>query len=174
VRSDIFITIVLAILIGLAFGLYEWVGSYAEPYFTAEKLTSRFPEKELSYSSDQLGELVTSNVRNSYVFPILFPLDLLVMLALSASMGAACWYWTRQVYPAAACLVLLVPIAYLVSDLGEDILLAWLLWRGDASIAAASTPILKIITTIKLATIVGSMALTAIAFVAWLVRLCMK
>ncbi len=66
-----------------------------------------------------------------YVFPILFPLDLVVMLALAGAMGAASSHWLAQIYPSAAWLGLVVPAVYLLSDLIEDCLLAWLLLRGD-------------------------------------------
>ncbi|MGY4317720.1 hypothetical protein [Bradyrhizobium sp. JR3.5] len=161
------VTVILAGLVVIAFGLFCWVGSYSDRVF-ANRFRTRFPEKTLSYTGDQLGELVQSDLRMKYVFPILFPLDLIVMLALAGAMGAASSYWLNQIYPTAAWLGLVVPAVYLLSDLIEDCLLAWLLLRGDPHAAARSVSILKAITTIKLVSIFASIVLTLVAFVGWL------
>ncbi|TWB93476.1 hypothetical protein FBZ93_11080 [Bradyrhizobium macuxiense] len=163
------VTIILAGLVVSAFGLFWWVGSYSDRVF-AKRFRTRFPEKTLSYSGDQLGALVQSDLRMKYVFPILFPLDLVVMLALAGAMGAASSHWLNQIYPSAAWLGLVVPAVYLLSDLIEDCLLAWLLLRGDPDAAARSVSVLKAITTIKLVSVSASIALTLIAFVGWLFR----
>ncbi|KRP85272.1 hypothetical protein AOQ73_39465 [Bradyrhizobium pachyrhizi] len=151
----------------VAFGLFWWVGSYSDRVF-ASRFRTRFPEKTLSYTGDQLGELVQSDLRMKYVFPILFPLDLIVMLALAGAMGAASSHCLSRIYPSAAWLGLVVPAVYLLSDLIEDCLLVWLLLHGDPHAAARSVSILKAITTIKLVGIFASIALTLAAFVGWL------
>ncbi|VIO67175.1 hypothetical protein [Bradyrhizobium ivorense] len=162
------VTVILAALVAIAFGLFWWVGTYSDRVF-AKRFRSRFPET-LSYTANQLGELVTSDLRMKYVFPILFPLDLIVMLALAGAMGAASSHWIGRLYPSFAWLGLLVPAVYLLSDLIEDCLLAWLLLRGDPNEAARSVPKLKAITTIKLVSISAAIALTLISFVGWLFR----
>lgn len=161
------VTVILAGLVVSAFGLFWWVGSYSDRVFVG-RFRTRFPEKTLSYTGDQLGELVQSDLRMKYVFPILFPLDLVVMLALAGAMGAASSFWLNQIYPTAAWLGLVVPAVYLLSDLIEDCLLAWLLLHGDPHAAARSVSMLKAITTIKLVSIFASIALTLVALVAWL------
>ena len=161
------VTIILAGLVMGAFGLFWWVGSYSDRVF-ANRFSTRFPEKTLSYSGDQLGALVQSDLRMKYVFPILFPFDLIVMLALAGAMGAASSHWLTQIYPSAAWLGLVVPAVYLLSDLIEDCLLAWLLLRGDPDAAARSVSALKAITTIKLVSFAASIALMLAAFVGWL------
>ncbi|MGY4474732.1 hypothetical protein [Bradyrhizobium sp. USDA 3364] len=163
------VTIILAGLVVGAFGLFWWVGRYSDRVF-ANKFRTRFPEKTLSYSGGQLGELAQSDLRMKYVFPILFPLDLVVMLVLAGAMGAASSHWLNQIYPSAAWLGLVVPAVYLLSDLIEDCLLGWLLLRGDPLAAARSVSILKAITTIKLVSISASIALTLLAFVGWLLH----
>ncbi|MEN3350050.1 MAG: hypothetical protein V7632_3685 [Bradyrhizobium sp.] len=163
------VTVILAALVVVAFGLFWWVGQYSERVF-AKRFRSRFPEKTLSYTAADLGALVTSDLRMKYVCPILFPLDLIVMLALAGAMGAASSHWISQLYPQVAWLGLLVPAVYLLSDLIEDCLLAWLLLRGDPKEAAQSVPKLKAITTIKLVSISAAIALTLISFVGWIFR----
>ncbi|MGF6310538.1 hypothetical protein ABIB82_004709 [Bradyrhizobium sp. i1.8.4] len=163
------VTIILAGPVVIAFGLFWWVGSYSDHVF-ANRFRTRFPEKTLGYTGEQLGQLVQSDLRMKYVFPILFPLDLIVMLALAGAMGAASSHWLDQIYPSAAWLGLVVPAVYLLSDLIEDCLLAWLLLRGDPQAAARSVSVLKAITTIKLVSIFASIVLTLVAFAGWLVR----
>ena len=163
------VTVILAGLVLCAFGLFWWVGSYSDRVF-AKKFRTRFPEKTLNYTGDQLGALVQSDLRMRYVFPILFPLDLVVMLALAGAMGAASSHWLTQIYPSAAWLGLVVPAVYLLSDLIEDCLLAWLLLHGDPLAAARSVSVLKAITTIKLVSVSASIALTLIAFAGWLLH----
>lgn len=163
------VTVILAGLVVSAFGLFWWVGIYSDRVF-ANRFRTRFPEKTLSYTGGQLGELVQSDLRVKYVFPILFPLDLVVMLALAGAMGAASSHWLNRIYPSAAWLGLVVPAVYLLSDLIEDCLLAWLLLRGDPLAAARSVSILKAITTIKLVSILASIALTLAALVGWLLH----
>ncbi|MGY3441965.1 MULTISPECIES: hypothetical protein [unclassified Bradyrhizobium] len=161
------VTVILAGLVVIAFGLFWWVGRYSDRVF-ANRFPTRFPEKTLSYTGGQLGTLVQSNLRMKYVFPILFPLDLIVMLALAGAMGAASSHWLNQIHPSAAWLGLVVPAVYLLSDLIEDCLLAWLLLHGNPHAAARSVSVLKAITTIKLVSVTASIALTLIAFVGWL------
>jgi hypothetical protein len=163
------VTVILAGLVVIAFGLFWAVGKYSDRVF-AKRFRTRFPEKTLSYSADQLGALVQSDLRMKYVFPILFPLDLAVMLALAGSMGAASSHWIHQLHPPAASLGLIVPAVYLLSDLIEDCLLGWLLLRGDPKVAARTVSILKAVTTIKLGSIFAAIALTLAAFVGWLLH----
>jgi len=101
------VTVILASLVVIAFGLFWWLGSYSDRIF-AKRFRTRFPEKSLSYTAGQLGELVQSDLRIKYVFPILFPLDFIVMLALAGSMGAASSHWINQLHPPAAWLGLVV------------------------------------------------------------------
>ena len=163
------VTIILAALVVVAFVVFWWVGRYSDRIF-AKRFRTRFPEKTLSYTGAELGELIASDLRMTYVCPILFPLDLIVMLALAGAMGAASAHWIKQLYPSVEWLGLLLPAVYLLSDLIEDCLLAWLLLRGDPNEAERTVPMLKAITTIKFVSISAAMALTLISFVGWLFR----
>jgi hypothetical protein len=86
---NIWISTGLVMSVMAAFGLFWLVGNYAEARFTESSFKSRFPEKTFRYDADKLRRLASSDVRKIYVVPLLFPLDLLVMLALAGSMGAA-------------------------------------------------------------------------------------
>lgn len=163
------ISIVLVLSIVAAFGIFWLVGNYAESRFAGSPFDSRFPERKLFYGVDEFRRLADSDVRKAYVVPVLFPLDLIVMLALSGSMGVAIWYWLSQAGFAWAMLAVLVPLSYLLSDLAEDCLLAWLL-QPDHVWPATMIGVLKTLTAIKLVTIAASMALTVGAFILWLLR----
>jgi hypothetical protein len=162
------ISIGLVVAIVTAFGLYHWVGNYAAGPFEREKLASRFPEKSLDYSLGDLQNLVANaDLRKFYVVPLLFPLDLFVMLALAGSMGAAIWYWFGALGTGWA-LLALIPLIYLVSDLAEDGLLAWMLQPGNASQTTITA--LKTLTLIKLGSVIASAILTVVAFGLYLCR----
>jgi hypothetical protein len=164
----IWISIGLVVSVVAAFGMFWLVGNYAESRFKGSGFEPRFPEKTLSYDADKFRRLTASDVRKAYVVPLLFPLDLIVMLALAGTMGAAIWYWFGQASPAWAALAL-VPLIYLLSDLAEDCLLAWML-QPDNAWPAAMIGILKTLTAIKLVSVIASTVLTVGAFLLWLYR----
>jgi len=162
------ISIVLVVSVVSAFGLFWLVGNHANDRFRGSGFETRFPEKTLSYDVDKFRQLAASDVRKAYVVPLLFPLDLIVMLALAGSMSVAIWYWLGAVSPAWSILAL-VPLVYLLSDLAEDCLLAWML-QPDHVWPAMMIGVLKALTFIKLVSIVASTALTVAAFILWLFR----
>ena len=82
-------------------------------------------------------------------------------------MAAAIWYWLGQVSPAWTMLAL-IPLIYLVSDLAEDALLAWML-QPDTS-WPEMIGVLKTLTAIKFASIIASIVVTVVAFLLWLYR----
>ena len=167
VRGDgISIGLVLAVI--AAFGLFWLVGSYAETRFAGSSFKSRFPEKTFRYDADKLRSLAASSMRRTYIFPLLFPLDLIVMLALAGSMGVAIQYWLAHASPAWTWLAL-IPLIYLISDLAEDCLLAWMLQPVNAW-PDAMIGVLKTLTAIKLVSILLSVVVTAGALLLWLYR----
>jgi hypothetical protein len=167
-RRNTLVSIALLAFVIVSIALFLWVGDYAARYFKGPGIDSRFPEKTLGYAAEDLRKLVTSSVAGSYASPILFPLDFIVMLALSISMGAASRFWISAPYPGLARYALVLPGIYLLADLIEDSLLIWLLRRGDADTAASMLLLLKSITTIKLVSVTGCFVQTPLAFVMWL------
>lgn len=92
-------------------------------------------EKGTSYTAETFRAWVKADPDRArrYAFPVLFPLDLLFMLALggllaagSATLAASIGWSSRLV-----CLGALLPGLYVVADLGEDVLLAALLMSPD-------------------------------------------
>jgi hypothetical protein len=167
---DVRISATLACCVIGAFVLFFWANHVAEDVFK-NAFPSRFPEKGLLYPAKMLHDLVISDIRTRYTVPILFPLDLAVMLTLSASMAAASWYWLRQSHPRAARFALWFSGLYLASDLIEDCLLTFLLAAGDPDRAVAMIWALKTITAVKLATITAAIAMVLFAFAGWLRRI---
>lgn len=139
------------------------VGCYAK-----QSGVVRFPERGLSYSLDDLRKLAGDS--RLYVVPLLFPLDLIVMILLAGSLGWAASEWGPYgFYRGEAWHYAALPLAYLVADLAEDILLAALL-SFVAPVTAATVRLLKTLTAIKLGAVYGSYLLVAAAAVASVIR----
>lgn len=171
---DSLISIGLGVSVLAAFFIFWLVGNYAETQFSKSSVDgkssfeSRFPEKTLCYSVEKFRDLAAADVRKAYVVPLLFPLDLFVMMVLAGSMGAAIWYWLNLTSPAWTMLAL-IPLIYLVFDLAEDCLLAWMLQHGTAW-PDWVVLVLKTLTAIKFLSVGASMVVTAWAFLRWFCR----
>jgi hypothetical protein len=170
VTPDARSSILLFLGILVAWSVYWCVGSLAEYAFQhAGVLPSRFPEKELGYTTKQLGDLAgTGEIKSYYTGVVLFPADLVVMVLLSVSMGAGSLFWLRRVASRYALLALVLPLIYFASDLIEDCVLVRLLNHPDA-INDDAVGILKNITRVKLGSIFCLIAQTAILLVVYLV-----
>jgi hypothetical protein len=135
----------------LAHAIFFGVGRLADA-----KGIDRTPERGISYSVATLQALAHRERR--YVVPFLFPIDLIVMLALSGSLYAAARYWGSEglhLWPA---------LVYLLFDLAEDSVLALML-AGRVPISARTVPALKLFTTVKFAAI-GLAEVVAVAALA--------
>jgi hypothetical protein len=154
--------------VAAAFGLFWQVGNYAEVRFKGSGFKARFPEKTLSYDAETLRDLASADIRKAYVVPLLFPFDLVVMLALAGSMGVAIWYWLGLASPAWTILAF-IPLIYLAVDLAEDGLLAWML-QPDNAWPDAMIGVLKMLTAIKFVSFGGSVIATMAALALWLFR----
>ena len=126
------------------------VGFYADKCLDVR----RSPERSLHYTLPE----VSSPKARLYAVPVLFPLDLIVMLLLAASHGWAALYWGPGTLGIAPAWFLLAPSAYLVFDLAEDGLLAALLTGGLARNPPTLT-ILHVLTVSKLLALIVAMAI---------------
>jgi hypothetical protein len=88
-----------------------------------------------------------------YVFPVLFPLDFVMMIFMTAFLVVGCVTFGSYVPWAAnrTGLLIALPVLYFVFDLAEDTLLAWLLKHPDA-ISFERVDYLKLLTAGKLMT----------------------
>jgi hypothetical protein len=162
-------TITLLLFIAVAWGVFFLVGGYAERRFDSERTRSRFPERS-PYQWTELRDLAIAKpyLAAFYVCPVLFPLDLIVMLLLAGSMGLASAAWLRATggnpgwsYP--------LPAIYLAADLIEDVMLAALL-RHPEKITESSVHRLKGITKLKMAAIVLTIVQTIGVLLYYVVR----
>lgn len=161
-------------LLALAGAAFYGVGYLAERRWSEKQrassigFPSRFPEKSLSYSSELFNSFLGTEQKavDYYRWPILFPLDLIVMILLTTAMGAASWYW----FAASGCrmpvLAVVLPLSYFLADLAEDIRLFRLLVQPNASTSEIAA--LKKLTRLKFVTIIASMVQTAAALVTYL------
>jgi hypothetical protein len=142
--------LVLACFLAVAWITFWLVRRYAKIHLEVAighqtvEFPSRFPERNL-YTAAQLSDFVREHPARSrfYVRPVLFPLDVIVMVLLGASMAAASYYWTVRSLPVGwtswAWATLIFPALYVIADLIEDIMLARTLMRaGRASAGPVS------------------------------------
>lgn len=99
---------------------------------------------------------------DGYVVPMLFPVDLIVMLLMSAALGWAAVVWGPPGFGVTSWWILLaLPVAYLVFDFAEDRLLA-LIISGKAEIAA-SRGLLSFLTKAKFIAVIAAWVEVALA-----------
>ena len=163
-------TCYLLLFIAIAWAIFFAVGFFAQPRFAGQQVSSRFPERK-KYEFTELRAFATSkpDLARFYVWPVLFPLDLVVMLALAGSMGLASIIWLGAAGTPLAWAASLVPASYFLTDLIEDCLLAAML-VDPARITEASVRRLKIFTQLKFWTIGLAVAQTIGAFAYYLSR----
>lgn len=150
---------VIAALIG-AMLFFNWVGKYAETHGV-----DRAPEKTFLYAlSDKFADR-----SGQYVVPVLFPYDLIVMLLLAGSLGAAAAIWGPPGLGGPPLYYLILPLTYFVFDLAEDSLLALML-TGKVSIVPVTRVLLQVLTAGKLVTVVLSMIQAGLTAVVALYR----
>ena len=92
-----------------------------------------------------------------YAFPILFPLDLVMMTFMTAFLAVGCVTFGSYVPWVAnrTWLLIALPVLYLVFDFAEDVLLAWFLKNPDA-ISFKGVDGLKLLTAGKLITVAAA------------------
>lgn len=147
------------------------VGRYVAAHYLVE---DRWFERQ-SYDADGLKKWVQTDARRAarYAFPVLFPIDLLFMLALGAWLAVASKALAEGMgLPGMLVgLVVLVPALYVVVDLAEDALLAWLFVTPDA-ISAATVGVTRALTRIKMGTLILAGLQTLVLAVAATVLRC--
>jgi hypothetical protein len=119
--------------------------------FYGPQVADRFLERDFRYTENDFRTWATANRRQAvgYAVPVLFPLDLIFMgclggfLAIASSAllnhgGASRWWVAASLF---------FPVAYVVIDFVEDVLLAWMLlapkWIETLIGAAKAMTIMK-------------------------------
>ncbi|HZR86221.1 MAG TPA: pentapeptide repeat-containing protein [Bradyrhizobium sp.] len=129
---------------------------------------SRFPERSLSYSKEFFLAFTREHPGEAkfYRAPVLFPLDLIVMVLLAAALATASWHWLAAAGFRSPRLALILPLIYLAADFGEDVWLATQLRASEVTDDAIT--LLKQLTALKLGAIYAAMAQTILALVLYL------
>lgn len=149
------ITVVVGLLVASV--VFRRVGNYAE-----SRGVERMPERKLSYGVKDLSEIACAS--REYVVPILFPLDLIVMILIAASLGWAAVQWGPHaifLHGRTTVEFLIFPLAYLATDLAEDSFLALLLTHRPC-IATPTVLMLKTLTALKFAALSLAVAVVAL------------
>jgi uncharacterized protein YjbI with pentapeptide repeats len=161
-RTNFKADIASALAVAVAWAVFFLVGAFAKSKLqvrlqnSSVEIPSRFPERSVTYSSEFLKAFVRDypSVAQYYRVPILFPLDLIVMLLLSAAMAAASWHWFAASGFRWPMISAILPLLYFVADLAEDLRLRRLLNNPDA-VTRNAVASFKILTVLKMATIIA-------------------
>jgi uncharacterized protein YjbI with pentapeptide repeats len=156
--------------VAIAWAIFWLVGVFAKSKLqvkiknSSAEIPSRFPERSVTYSSEFLKAFVRDHpsIAQTYRFPILFPLDLIVMVLLSSTMAAASWHWFAASGYRWPMLAVILPLLYFMADLAEDLQLRRLLNSPDA-VTKDTVAALKRLTTVKLVAIVAVIVQTLAA-----------
>jgi hypothetical protein len=120
-------------LAAVTIGLFFAIGIIAAQY--GPKVSSRFLERGEAYSEADPKAFVTAFPRDArgYVFPVLFPCDLLFMIFLGGFLGLASMEAAQSIEPLKRVIwpFAVGPTFYVAADLVEDTLLARLLLSAE-------------------------------------------
>jgi len=135
----------LAVATMTLYGLTHFIGNRYDSNVAARFLER--PPTYLQYTRTSLARWVSAHPDDAaaYVFPVLFPLDMLFMICLAASLSIASVALITSIPPllGVSWVALIAPALYLGADLAEDTLLAILLGQphtvSNALVTAAQT-----------------------------------
>ena len=143
----------------LAIGVMFALPSVAVRY--GSDVVGRFLEKGAPYNARSLRAWIAQHpeAARGYAFPILFPLDLVLLCSLTGFAAAASMALApeRGVLAGSGWLFLVIPLTYGVTDLVEDVLLATML-VSPSSITDGRVMVTQQITRVKIATAMLSLA----------------
>jgi hypothetical protein len=118
-----------------------------------------------------LSDSANRSTVNGYVFPVLFPLDILFLACLGTSIGMASAAIAGQMSVASGIpswVWWLFPALYMTTDLAEDTLLA-LLFKSAVALTDESFTLLRSLTKVKIATVGVASAQVGLLALVWLV-----
>lgn len=132
----------------------------------------RWLETGGDYTSEQLGKWIHADqVRAArYAFPVLVPVDLLLLVFLGATLAVASVTWAGSVrgLTTVAWLAVVLPTVFVGLDLAEDALLVRLLTAPEA-VTRGTVSVVRAITTAKIWSLKLALAQTVALAVAALV-----
>ena len=107
----------------------------------------------LTYSVAQVQDLIRTYPAEAarYVYPGLFPLDLMLLTCLGATIALfSIGLGATADAPAGLWMLLILPVAYMLADLSENFLLAWLLTSQPDAIHNGQVTLTQSMTLLKL------------------------
>jgi hypothetical protein len=122
----------------------------------------------LTYTKATVQNLVRDHRADAakYIYPGLFPLDLLFLVCLGGSIAMlSLGLGATPDNPGLAPMLLVLPVAYMVADLIENLLLAWLLSSAPEAIHDGNVTLVQSMTALKLACWIGGSA--QVLWLAW-------
>jgi hypothetical protein len=125
-----------------------------------------------TYAPNTVRALLTENradARN-YIFPGLFPLDLLYLACLGGTIALLSLGFANPAAPDRLWLLLIVPAGYMVADLTENLALARMLSSAPDAVTSATVTLTQALTIIKLGLVIAGFVQVICLFVSWLVR----
>jgi len=159
----------LALFVATAL-IYFFIGKVASIKTYGIDVADRFVER-LTYIPSETKSLLTrdslakwladprnANAAAGYVFPVLFPLDLLFLILLGALLGVASTALASELAMLAAIpgiIWWILPLLYLVSDLAEDTLMAGI-FKSLVPLSDAWFRVLRILTRTKIASLTAA------------------
>lgn len=122
----------------------------------------------LTYTRATVQNLVRDHSADvaKYIYPGLFPLDLLYLVCLGGAIAMlSLGLGATPDNPGQASMLLVLPVAYMVADLIENLLLAWLLTSAPEAIHDGNVTLVQSMTALKLACWIGGSA--QVLWLAW-------
>ena len=105
-----------------------------------------------------------------YVFPGLLPLDLLFLVCLGGTIAMFSLGFADGGSPDKLWLVLLLPVAYMMADLAENVALARMLGGGTNGVTGATVTLTQAFTIVKQVLVVAGLCQVIYLFAGWVMR----
>jgi hypothetical protein len=125
-----------------------------------------------SYSPATVRSLIDEHGAEAtrYIFPGLFPLDLLFLICLGGTLALFSLGFAEGGATGRLWLVLLLPVGYMIADLAENVALARLLSGAAEAVTGGMVTFTQALTILKQVLVVGSALQVVYLFVCWVLR----
>jgi hypothetical protein len=166
------VALLMVILTAAIYGATQTVPRFYGPDVKNRVLEKGFLAKNPYDTAAKLEKWIKDdpNAARDYVFPVLFPIDLLFLVFLGATLAMISAMAAGSIGSLSGImwLFVLVPALYVAADLAEDTLLAVML-TFPTTISETVYGIVQVLTTVKIVSVLFALAQTAILFVAALI-----
>lgn len=110
-----------------------------------------------TYTPQTVRALISEHPEEAtrYIFPGLFPLDLLFLICLGGTIAMFSLGFAEGGAPGKLWLVLLLPVGYMVADLAENVALARMLGGGTGGVTSGVVTLTQALTIVKHALVIA-------------------